>query len=143
MTAGQSYKFRYRVRNIFGWSPYSDVLTVLAATKPDRPAMVTTVNVGTSVRIDWVAPYNGDSTLLYYVLVIKTKAGAFVEEPINCNARSDNTVFNNKYCVIPMDVLTSASFSLVQGDVIVAKVLAANVIGESQFSMENAIGALV
>lgn len=40
LTAGDSYSFRYRVRNIFGWSPYSDVISVLAATIPDRPAMI-------------------------------------------------------------------------------------------------------
>lgn len=92
LTAGMTYKFRYRVRNIFGWSSYSDVLTILAATKPDRPAMVSTSNVGTSVRIDWVAPYDGHSPLLYFVLVIKTKTGAFLEETTHCNARTDNTV---------------------------------------------------
>ncbi len=52
LTAGMTYRFRYRVRNIFGWSlDYSDVITVLAATRPDRPAMVQTSNVGTSVKI--------------------------------------------------------------------------------------------
>jgi len=41
LTAGMTYRFKYRVRNIFGWSAeYSDVLTVLAAIRPDRPAMV-------------------------------------------------------------------------------------------------------
>jgi hypothetical protein len=52
LTAGMTYRFKYRVRNIFGWSSeYSDALTILAATRPDRPAMVQTANVGTSVRI--------------------------------------------------------------------------------------------
>ncbi len=69
LTAGRTYKFKYRVRNIFGWSTeYSDALTVLAATRPDRPAMVQTMNVGTSVRIQWVAPYDGASSILYFNL---------------------------------------------------------------------------
>lgn len=34
LTTGESYKFRYRVRNIYGWSPYSEVLTAAAAQVP-------------------------------------------------------------------------------------------------------------
>jgi len=96
--------------------------------------------VGTSIRIDWVAPYNGASPILYFNLQIKTKAGIFTEETVYCNVRSDQTVINNRYCVLPMDVLTSAPFNLVQGDIVIAKILAANVVGESQYSMENALG---
>lgn len=103
--------------------------------------MMSTTNVGTSVRLDWVAPYDGASPLLYFVLVIKTKLGAFVEQTTYCNARSDATVISNRYCVVPMDVLTASPYNLVQGDIVVAKILAANVVGESQYSMENGVGA--
>jgi hypothetical protein len=54
--------------------------------------------------------------------------------------RYDQTVITNKYCVLPMDVLTSGPFNLVQGDIVVARILAANVVGESQYSMENSLG---
>lgn len=114
LTPGSTYNFRYRVRNIFGWSPlYSDLLTILAATKPDRPTMLTTTNVGTSVQLTWIPPYNGDSPILYYVLVIKSKAGTYHEQTTYCNARSDATVISNSFCVVPMDVLTAAPYNLV------------------------------
>lgn len=118
-------------------------MTVLAATRPDRPAMVQTSNVGTSVRISWVAPYNGASSILYFNLQIKTKVGTYIEEQTYCNVRYDETVINNRFCVLPMDTLTAAPFNLVQGDLVVARILAANIVGESQYSMENGLGAQI
>ena len=38
LTAGAPYQFRYRVKNTYGWSPYSNVLLVYAADPPDIPA---------------------------------------------------------------------------------------------------------
>lgn len=34
---GELYRFRYRARNIYGWGPYSEVSTVLAAQVPAKP----------------------------------------------------------------------------------------------------------
>jgi len=34
LTAGYSYKFRYRALNIFGWGEYSETSTFLAASIP-------------------------------------------------------------------------------------------------------------
>jgi hypothetical protein len=42
-----------------------------------------------------------------------------------------------------MDVLTSTPFNLEQGDVVIAKILAANIVGESQYSMENSLGGVI
>ena len=98
------------------------------------------MNVGTSIQIQWVAPYDGSSPIEYFNLQFKTKAGTFVEETTYCNVRYDQTVIKNKYCVLPMDILTSEPYKLVQGDIVVARILAANIVGESQYSMENALG---
>lgn len=34
---GELYRFRYRARNFYGWGPYSEVTTVLAAQVPSKP----------------------------------------------------------------------------------------------------------
>ena len=34
LTANTQYKFRYRVNNKYGWGPFSDPVTILAATLP-------------------------------------------------------------------------------------------------------------
>ena len=36
LVGGRSYNFRYRARNIFGWGPFSDYGTILAAKEPDQ-----------------------------------------------------------------------------------------------------------
>ena len=35
--AGRTYKLKYRARNAIGYGPFSNVLFVLAARKPDTP----------------------------------------------------------------------------------------------------------
>ena len=37
VTRGTNYRLRYRARNRIGWSEYSDIVYVLAATKPEKP----------------------------------------------------------------------------------------------------------
>src|SRR5690606_24138634 len=66
LTSGASYRFRYRTKNLFGYSDYSVVSTVLAAKVPDTPSTPVTLNVGTSVRIQWTKPYNGGSNINAY-----------------------------------------------------------------------------
>lgn len=41
---GQLYRFRYRARNIYGWSSYSDVATVLASQRPSKPMTPTFIS---------------------------------------------------------------------------------------------------
>jgi len=40
ITSGQAYSFWYRAKNVHGWSGYSPVATIYAATEPDAPASV-------------------------------------------------------------------------------------------------------
>jgi hypothetical protein len=37
LTTGASYAFRYRVRNIYDWSSYSEVLNAVATQVPSQP----------------------------------------------------------------------------------------------------------
>jgi hypothetical protein len=98
--------FRYRTLNIFGWSPYSSILTALAATTPDSPATPITSNFGTSVMIQWVAPYNGGAFINGYdIQILRSDGVTFSEELTYCNGMTDNTIISNQYCVIPMATL--------------------------------------
>ena len=88
-----SYNFRYRVKNIYGWSPYSAVLSQLAARQPDSPLAPTTANTATSVAISWEEPYNGATAITAYRVEIVTAAlTAFSTEKTYCNAEFDTTV---------------------------------------------------
>lgn len=59
VTGGSTYRFRYRVKNLFGWSPFSNILTAYPGVIPDVPSQIRTENSGTSVVISWNEPYNG------------------------------------------------------------------------------------
>jgi len=147
LTAGVAYSFKYRVRNIYGWSTYSAVKTQISARVPDAPAAPVTVNSLTSISISWEEPYNGGSSLLSYKLVIRASTGNFLVEPTYCNAEFDQTVFINRLCVIPMAALQDSPFLLAQTDEVVAKVLATNIIGDSAYSEDSSqrpgIGAVI
>lgn len=73
--SGQSYDFRYRVKNVHGWSSqYSPVATIIAATVPSEPLNVVTSNtLSTTVTVSWDEPNSLGGTGLtitaYQVLV--------------------------------------------------------------------------
>jgi hypothetical protein len=54
ITKGNLYRFRYRAKNIIGWSDYSPVAFVLAASKPSAPpAPVYTSSTSSSILISF------------------------------------------------------------------------------------------
>jgi len=42
--SGVTYSFRYRVRNVYGWSEFSPVTRILAADVPETPKRPTFIN---------------------------------------------------------------------------------------------------
>jgi hypothetical protein len=43
LTAGRIYKFKVRARNFFGWSEFSTILDIKAATWPEKALAAATV----------------------------------------------------------------------------------------------------
>lgn len=71
LTEGLTYTFRYRVKNIHGWSTgYSPEVEIMAAEKPSAPATPTTAISGTSAGITWVAPSENGSPISSYLIEI-------------------------------------------------------------------------
>ena len=71
-TAGNTYKFRYRIRNIFGWSAaYSPELTVLSAKIPTTPVSVATVISGLNVLLSWTTPTANSSPITSFTIEIR------------------------------------------------------------------------
>ena len=64
------YKFKYRVRNKFGWSSdYSPVIEIRTATFPNKISSISFQMVDqTKVRVSWLPPYNGGSPLSKYLI---------------------------------------------------------------------------
>ena len=85
---GQTYKFRYRAKNVHGWGPFSDSLNLIAARVANAADPVVTSNEGTHVKLSWTEPdYDGGTYLTGFKVKIKTKAGDLVEDLVDCDAR--------------------------------------------------------
>lgn len=129
---GSIYRYRYRAKNAFGFGPFSEPLYLYAARVPVQIAQVTITNEDTVVRISWAAPsYNGGSPILGYRIKIQEQDGGKSEQMTYCNGL-EPTIKANRYCIVPMTVLTSDPYHLVQGHHnIFATVEALNVVGYS------------
>ena len=72
LTADVIYTFKVTARNLVGLGADSSELSVRAAAKPGVPAApATTVNTNVSVTISWVAPSNGGSAIIDYIVAIR------------------------------------------------------------------------
>ena len=70
---GRTYRFRFRISNIIGWSEFSDTEYILAATVPDRPISAPTlVSVDKdqiTIKLGQPGVNNGD-LITHYVLYV-------------------------------------------------------------------------
>ena len=78
LTTDVIYKFRYRVRNKYGWSDgFSPIMEARTATIPDKVDDTLNFQVidELTVRISWDQPYNGGSPVLQYRIDFLAKDG--------------------------------------------------------------------
>ena len=54
--AGREYEFKVQARNIMGYGPFSNVMTVIAGVAPDSPAQPQVVVSDRGLHIDWEEP---------------------------------------------------------------------------------------
>lgn len=131
-----------RSKNKWGWSSYSSVTSIKAASEPDQPNAPTTAISGTGVHIQWTAPNDLGESITAYLIEIKDSGGIYRTETSNCNG-AVNPVLSALACTIPMTTLSSAPFSLTLGTLIEARVTAINAVGTGLASDPNTSGALI
>ena len=78
---GETYRFRYRALNAYGWGPYSEISYIIAAQTPGKaqaPIFVSATNTSLTVNLN-LAVSNGGLPILSYVLEINdgTETGSF------------------------------------------------------------------
>lgn len=73
-----------RAKNIYGYGPFSDVLSVEASDVPDVMAIVETSIVGTKVVFSWAAPFDNYDPVALYDLQIRKADSTFYSDAINC-----------------------------------------------------------
>ena len=70
-TIGRTYRFRYRVANILGWSEFSDLTYILSSyvpTKPrDKPSLVSVDQSQITLLLSPCAESNGDLAFQYLI----------------------------------------------------------------------------
>lgn len=92
LVAGRVYKFRYRARNVFGWSAWSQVGDIIAASVPDRmPAVITSLQ-GVYVKIDWASgtPFNGQPITQFEIKIRTSNSSLYVHES-TCDGGEQHT----------------------------------------------------
>jgi len=137
LIAGQTYNFKIEARNTVGYSLMSDTLAILVAQEPDQLAVPSTEIVGDYVKITWVTPYDGSSSITGYQVTIRQNDDVtFTEESTNCDGL-DSTIVTDHSCSVLISDLIVAPFYLEWGDSVYAKVTAINVIGNSLVSDEG------
>jgi len=104
LVAGQSYSFRVRAKNEFGWGPYSNESSFIPRAVPSKMDPVVTVIDNIYVKISWTQPNENGAVITRYLIEIANfNYVAFAESP-NCDGNEIQT-FSDKYCLVLMSEL--------------------------------------
>lgn len=93
--------------NVLGWSQFSNITSIKAASFPANPSTVTTTidSVTGGITVSWVAPYNNAQTIeKYQVLIFNKNISDWTEDTLYCNG-SNTLIVNQRNCTFPMQVL--------------------------------------
>jgi hypothetical protein len=71
LTSGTTYEFKIEAKNEYGYSEYSETMSLLAAATPEVPISVTTEMAGNQVKVAWQLPSDNGSPITEYKLFIK------------------------------------------------------------------------
>ena len=77
---GETYRARYRVRNLVGWSGFSPIGYLVAASVPDAPpapTFVSATKTSISVIVPRVLENNGSPVISYQLLIDDGLGGNF------------------------------------------------------------------
>ena len=142
LTFGVTYEFKIESRNSYGYSAFSETITLLCAFKPDPPAYVATFNTNELVTITWTEPVaNGSPFTAYKILVQEKESGTFTQESIDCDGTSANVIANRE-CTIDLETLKASPFNLVKDDPVNVRIVSVNVYGDSVESVTG-VGAVI
>jgi len=66
LTSGNTYKFKIEARNSYGYSSYSEVVSILCAAEPEQPLPATTTVINDQVVIEWSSPLDNGTPITEY-----------------------------------------------------------------------------
>jgi hypothetical protein len=118
VVSGAHLNFRYRARNVQGWSDYSPETMIVAATISDPPTLAETlaIELDTQLTFSWIAPVNtgGDSVVIdgYMVIVQHYDGVTYTETPDTFCEGFDTTLVSTMSCKVEMAELRIYPFFL-------------------------------
>jgi len=132
---GVSYSFRYRVFNVKGWSPFSEITIVEAAdvpSQPDPPTIVSSSSIALTLEFNLATIDNNGSTITSYEL--------------QSDAGFENNVFV-KVATYPTGgaathTLTAIDDGIEAGKIYSFRWLAVNAVGSSLTSQVRRVAAI-
>ena len=71
LTFGLYYKFKIESRNAFGYSEYSDTVTILCAMEPEQVVVPTSTVFENEVIFDWSAPVANGKPITHYTVYFR------------------------------------------------------------------------
>jgi hypothetical protein len=92
-----TYQFEVEARNSYGFSDYSNIVSILTAQVPAQPVAPTTVWIPDNVIINWIAPDNGGSAITGYTITVR---------------QSDQTTFSAGLTNCDMTILTATTCTI-------------------------------
>jgi len=118
-----TYSFKVESRNSYGYSAYSDSITLLCAFKPDAPITIVTTNTADKVMISWSSPVtNGSPITSYKIFIQQHSSMTFTQEQVECDGTLQ-TVVDNRLCHVSLATLKAAPYSLVKAESVYVKVI--------------------
>ena len=145
VTEGTTYSFKIRSKNKWGWGAYSVVpLTKLAAIKPSQVAKpVTSIDATAGgVKIVWTEPASNGAAITAYDIQILKKDGTTWITETTCDGTVD-PILSQKWCIVAMSKLYSATYLLLRGDTVKVQIAATNSISIGDYSPASDSAALV
>jgi|688.fasta_scaffold1751971_2 hypothetical protein len=72
-------------RNSYGFSVFSDSISILTAQKPAQPSAPITTWAPDDVVISWLAPDNGGSAITGYKVTVRQSDATFTTDLVHCD----------------------------------------------------------
>jgi hypothetical protein len=144
--SGQSYSFRVRGKNKWGFGPYSDTVLIEASANPDTAVSTPTVlNSGLDIVISWPSPANKGASILEYniIAIVGSEALTFEADvaTLGCDGQSPETI-ESRSCSIQVQTFRSV-LNVDYPDTVKAKIRSRNSNGWSNFSETSLTEALI
>jgi len=92
LSFGSIYKFKVEAMNGFGYSEYSDEVSILCAAVPVAPVQPTTTVIADSVVFDWDEPVANGTPLTGYKVYIRKSDLSYIIDTTVCNGGNVNVI---------------------------------------------------